>query len=98
MPLVLIHSQTPLTPLPHLAFKVFFSNQGSQGILGEASKQQLDSVFGTHKDIDVVQQLLEKGSAQQSDSLDSRSGIASLNLGKGSFGVDTRGKNSSGVP
>lgn len=77
---------------------MFFSNQGSQGILGQASNQQLDSTFGTHKDVDVVEQLLKKGSAQHSDSLDSRSGQAATNIMKGSFNVDTRGKGTSGIP
>jgi len=34
---------------------------------------------------------LKKGTAQQSDSLNSRSGQAATNISKGSFAVDTRG-------
>ncbi|TCD69230.1 hypothetical protein EIP91_008333 [Steccherinum ochraceum] len=80
------------------AFEIFFSNQGAQGLLGKASNQQLDAIFGTHKDTDVITQLLQKGTAQHSDSLDTRSGQAATNLTKGSFSVDTRGgKNSSGL-
>ncbi|THH29660.1 hypothetical protein EUX98_g4519 [Antrodiella citrinella] len=80
----------PLTEVVD-SFQVFFSNQGTQGILGQASNQQLDSTFGTHKDIDVVLQLLDKGTAQQSDSIASQSGSAATNLSKGSFSMDTRG-------
>ena len=29
--------------------------------MGRASKQQLDNIFGTSKDVDVVQQILERG-------------------------------------
>jgi ribosome maturation protein Sdo1 len=35
--------------------------QGSQGILDGASNASLDNEFGTHKDDDVVAQILEKG-------------------------------------
>ena len=79
-----------------LAFSVFFSNQGTQGILGKASNQQLDSVFGTHKDVDVVEQLLHKGREQNSEGISS--GLGATNLAKGSFAVDTRGKSLSGIP
>ncbi|WFD35127.1 hypothetical protein MCUN1_001976 [Malassezia cuniculi] len=43
------------------SFEVFHCATGTQGILGKASNQQLDNVFGTHKDVDVVTQILEKG-------------------------------------
>ena len=33
--------------------------------MGRASKQQLENVFGTSKDVDVVEQILEKGQMQQ---------------------------------
>ena len=29
--------------------------------MGRASRQQLENAFGTHKDVDVVMQILEKG-------------------------------------
>ena len=32
--------------------------------MGRPSKQQLDTVFGTHNDTDVVTQILEKGDMQ----------------------------------
>ena len=40
---------------------MFHSATGAQGKLGRPSKQQLDSVFGTHTDTDVVTAILEKG-------------------------------------
>ncbi|CAD6957004.1 unnamed protein product [Tilletia laevis] len=46
------------------AFDVFHSNQGAQGHLNRASKQQLDSVFGSSNETDCVTQILEKGSLQ----------------------------------
>jgi hypothetical protein len=48
---------------------VFHSGQGNQGILGKASKQTLDTVFGTSKDIDVVTQVLEKGKSQSGEGI-----------------------------
>lgn len=62
-----------------LAFKIFHSATGSQGLLHEPSKQQLDTTFGTHKDIDVVEQILNKGKVQQSDGFKTGGGISSRN-------------------
>lgn len=38
---------------------------GAQGILDSASKAALENEFGTSKDEDVVQQILEKGDIQE---------------------------------
>ena len=38
------------------------NRHGAQGILDTASKGQLEGEFGTHRDDDVVAQILEKGS------------------------------------
>uniref|UniRef100_A0A0W0GAN9 Ribosome maturation protein SDO1/SBDS N-terminal domain-containing protein n=1 Tax=Moniliophthora roreri TaxID=221103 RepID=A0A0W0GAN9_MONRR len=46
------------------SFQIFHSNQGNQGILRHASKQQLENEFGSSKDIDVVQKMLERGKSQ----------------------------------
>ncbi|KAF9569274.1 DUF1960-domain-containing protein [Agrocybe pediades] len=46
------------------SFEVFHSNQGSQGILRRPSKQQLDTVFGTTKDVDIVEFMLKNGTEQ----------------------------------
>ncbi|KAI0796979.1 ribosome maturation protein [Abortiporus biennis] len=83
----------PLTDVVD-SFQVYFSNQGSQGLLGKASNQQLDNVFGSHKDIDVVEQILRKGSAQHSSAIDNSTG-GNTNIVKGSFALNSGGKQSS---
>ncbi|KAJ7044640.1 ribosome maturation protein [Mycena alexandri] len=49
------------------SFDVFVSTQGAQGHLGKASNQQLDTVFGTTKDVDVVTKILKEGREQATD-------------------------------
>ncbi|KAJ8483338.1 hypothetical protein ONZ45_g14634 [Pleurotus djamor] len=44
------------------SYKVFFSNQGSQGILGEASKQQRESVCGSSNADEAVLFVLKRRS------------------------------------
>jgi ribosome maturation protein Sdo1 len=41
------------------------NRQGAQGILDGASKAMLENEFGTYRDEDVVQQILEKGEIQE---------------------------------
>ena len=41
--------------------------QGSQGILDAASHASLENEFGTHKEEDVVKQILEKGTVQETE-------------------------------
>lgn len=79
-----------------IAFQVFFSNQGSQGILHKPSRQQLENVFETHKDVDVVSFILQKGVAQSGEGIQN-SNFGSTNANKGSFSIDTRGKTLTGV-
>ncbi|KAH9061003.1 DUF1960-domain-containing protein [Lactarius vividus] len=74
------------------SFEIFSSNQGPQGILCRPSKQQLDTVFGTHIDVDVIQQILDKGKVEASENLASEK-WGSKNDSKGSAFVDTRGGN-----
>ena len=62
--------------------------QGNQGHLGQASNQQLDTVFDTHKDIDVAQVLLQKGIAQPSNSFNSE---RFFKAGRGDYRMDNRG-------
>lgn len=50
----------PLTDVVD-SFDILVTPQGNQGLMGRASKQQLDNAFGTHKDVDVVTEILEKG-------------------------------------
>ncbi|OSD04615.1 DUF1960-domain-containing protein [Trametes coccinea BRFM310] len=86
----------PLTEVVD-SFQVFWSNQGAQGLLGTPSNQQLDNVFGTHKDTDVVLQILQKGKEESGKGI--RTGETATNIMKGSFAVDTKGKSStSGIP
>ncbi|KAG0709892.1 DUF1960-domain-containing protein [Suillus ampliporus] len=77
------------------AFKVLFSNQGAQGILGAPSKQQLDTTFGTTNNIDVVTQILEKGKEQSGNGFSSGGGTA--NVTRGSFAIDSKGKGLTGI-
>lgn len=77
------------------SFKVFYSNQGAQGILGTPSKQQLDTVFDTTKDVDVVTQILEKGKDQPSNGF--TSGMGATNVARGSFTIDSKGKGLTGI-
>ncbi|THZ24737.1 hypothetical protein D6C89_04770 [Aureobasidium pullulans] len=54
---IFVTHNTP--PYPANANRVI--RQGTTGILDGASNSQLDNEFGTHKEEDVVQQILEKG-------------------------------------
>ena len=78
------------------AFEVFWSNQGAQGLLGRPSKQQLENVFGTHRDDEVVKQVLEKGTAQASEGI-KNSNFGSTNVAMGSLAVDSKGKGLRGI-
>ncbi|CAL1700453.1 unnamed protein product [Somion occarium] len=78
-----------LTRPPIAAFEIFHSTQGAQGILGRPSHQQLENEFGTHKDLDVALQILEKGKLEASSGIDTST--IGTNLSKGSFSLDTRG-------
>jgi len=79
-----------LAPLVRIAFAIFHSNQGSQGLLHRPSKQELENTFGTHKDTDVVTMILQKGKEEAGDSISS-SRVSNRNDAKGSASVDTRG-------
>ena len=76
--------------LVRIAFAVFHSNQGSQGLLHRPSKQDLENTFGTHKDVDVVTMILQEGKVETGDSI-SGSRFSNRNDAKGSANVDTRG-------
>ena len=78
------------------AFNVFQSGQGAQGKLLKPSQQQLDTVFETHDDVEVITIILEKGDLQNSSAITTS---ATLNITRGSLGsvsVD-RNKSSSGI-
>ncbi|KAF9651076.1 DUF1960-domain-containing protein [Thelephora ganbajun] len=65
------------------SFKIFFSNQGGQGILGKPSKQQLETVFGTSVDVDVIKLMIQKGKEQSGDTIQGNS-FGSTNVTRGS--------------
>ncbi|RPD66939.1 DUF1960-domain-containing protein [Lentinus tigrinus ALCF2SS1-7] len=77
------------------SFQVFWSNQGAQGLLGRPSNQQLENVFGSSKDVDVVKQILEKGKEESGKSI--RTGIVGKDMTKGSMTIDTKGKGLTGI-
>ncbi|KAJ8597376.1 DUF1960-domain-containing protein [Rhizopogon salebrosus TDB-379] len=89
------HRTIPLADVVD-SFKVFHSNQGAQGILGTPSKQQLETVFNTSKDTDVVTAILEKGKEQSGNGYNSGPGVAGTNVTRGGF-IDTKGKGLSGI-
>ena len=72
------------------AFQIFYSGQGSQGILGAPSKQQLDNCFNTHNDVEVIKAILEKGKEQSVDAV--RHGFNSTNATRGTTVMDNKGR------
>ena len=58
--------------------------------MGKASNQQLDNDFGTHKDVDVITAVLQKGKEQSGDAI--RSGPNATNMSRGSASIDNKGK------
>ena len=80
------------------AFDVFHSGQGNQGILGRASKQQLDTVFGTTKDDEVVAKILKDGQTRVGDKFDRELGSKlGRNAAIGGNTIDNRGKGLQGI-
>ncbi|EGO02013.1 hypothetical protein SERLA73DRAFT_132746 [Serpula lacrymans var. lacrymans S7.3] len=74
------------------SFEIFHSGQGSQGLLGRPSKQQLETVFGTSKDVDVMTIVLQKGREQAGEGFSG----GTFSSAKGSM-LDTRGKGLTGI-
>ncbi|KAK5007134.1 shwachman-Bodian-diamond syndrome protein [Cryomyces antarcticus] len=49
-------------------WKVFVTHkQGAQGVMDAASNGALEDEFGTHREEDVVQQIIEKGDLQETE-------------------------------
>jgi ribosome maturation protein Sdo1 len=49
-------------------WKVFITHKhGAQGVLDGAPNSVLENEFGTHKEEDVVEQILEKGTVQETE-------------------------------
>jgi hypothetical protein len=76
------------------AYEILSSNQGPQGLLRRPSKQELDNVFNTHVDVDVILQILEKGKEEASEALTSNK-WGSKNDSRGGAVLDSRGGNKS---
>ncbi|KIM68955.1 hypothetical protein SCLCIDRAFT_20232 [Scleroderma citrinum Foug A] len=77
------------------SFEVFFSNQGAQGILGRPSRQQLENVFGTSKDIDVVMKVLQWGKDQPGSGF--TTGVTATNASRTSAVIDNKGNSLTGI-
>jgi hypothetical protein len=56
----------PATP-PYPSKANHIISQGTTGILDQAAKSQLENEFGTHKEEDVVEQILEKGTILETE-------------------------------
>lgn len=76
------------------AFTVFHSGQGAQGVLRQPSQQQLDTVFGTHKDVDVITFILKNGKEQAGGTI---AASGTFNISRGSAVVDSRSKGLTGI-
>jgi len=74
---------------------VLHSGQGKQGIQGTPSNQQLDTVFGTHKEDEVVVIMLEKGTVQAAHGMAKTT--HTMNAARGSGGIDSKGKGLTGI-
>ena len=46
------------------SFQIMASGQGQQGIMGQVSKQEIHSIFGTNKEDEAIVMLLERGTLQ----------------------------------
>ncbi|KFY14640.1 hypothetical protein V491_05968 [Pseudogymnoascus sp. VKM F-3775] len=63
------------------AFKIFTTGkQGAQGELNTASKSQLENEFGTSKDDEVIQKILQEGTLQETEA-SARQGITNETIG-----------------
>ncbi|KAI6034487.1 hypothetical protein PISMIDRAFT_672641 [Pisolithus microcarpus 441] len=74
------------------SFEVFHS---SQGILLRPSRQQLENVFGTSKDVDVLTTILQNGKEQPVNGF--ASGVGISNITRTSAVIDSKGKGTSGI-
>ncbi|KAL0264340.1 hypothetical protein SLS55_000288 [Diplodia seriata] len=73
-------SSVPLAQVVN-GWKIFVTHKhGNQGILDTASNAMLENEFGTHKEEDVVKQILEKGDTQ---SVEEKGRVGDTNQSKG---------------
>ncbi|KAF8204754.1 hypothetical protein BJ912DRAFT_1052087 [Pholiota molesta] len=64
--LTILFSSMPLADIVD-SFNIYHTAQGSQGLLGKPSNQQLDTVFGTHKDVEVIDFIMKNGKEQKGE-------------------------------
>jgi len=64
--------------------------------MGKPSQQQLDNVFNTHNDVEVITIVLQKGIAQASEAIHS-GGSGTTNATRGSAVINTKGKGNTGI-
>merc|ERR1711939_948329 len=62
------------------SFKVFVSKQGKQGPLDGASNQTLETEFGTSQEEEVIKQIIEKGTMQETEGM-ARQGTKNDSMG-----------------
>ncbi|PPQ65375.1 hypothetical protein CVT24_011485 [Panaeolus cyanescens] len=74
------HSSIPLANVVE-SFEIFHSGTGSQGLYGRPSKQQLDTVFGTSKDVDVIEHILKHGREQKAEGPINHSSNKNISIG-----------------
>ncbi|XP_006456804.1 hypothetical protein AGABI2DRAFT_195798 [Agaricus bisporus var. bisporus H97] len=79
------------------SYSVYHTGQGTQGLQKTPSNQQLDTIFGTHKDVDVVQFILKNGKLQHGDIDANEYFTPTMNPTRGSSIVDVRGRGLSGI-
>jgi len=73
------------------SFQVFHCLQGAQGNhkMGSATRQTLETVFGTAREDEVARMVLERGEVQSGNGFNSGTGV---NAARGSFTIDTKAK------
>ncbi|KAG0150576.1 hypothetical protein CROQUDRAFT_57998 [Cronartium quercuum f. sp. fusiforme G11] len=76
------------------SFDVFHTGQGAQGLLNRPSKQELETVFETSNDLDVVTIVLRKGRLEITDGQPLK--FASKNDNRGSHHYTARAGNAGG--
>ncbi|KAF8313254.1 hypothetical protein DL93DRAFT_2137855 [Clavulina sp. PMI_390] len=51
------------------SFEIFVSEQGNQGLLGRASKQQLETVFGKISEDEMIETIIQNGIPKPGESI-----------------------------
>ncbi|KAJ1308901.1 hypothetical protein OPQ81_004587 [Rhizoctonia solani] len=72
------------------SFAVFHSSTGHTGQWGKASKQQLEGVFSTAREEEVVKQILDKGVSKTGKGFGLKPGDTNLSQGSGEVRISSR--------